>query len=245
MTSQRPRRTGVIWAVMGGAVLVAGIIALIVGMLNRPGDSDPTPSATLPTSGASSSAPPTAPNGSVVNEKAAESGWVPEPISTNATAYVEAALSAASTFDTTLSTREEWLGYLDTWFTPDTRYTEAEDRESELAAAHLEMRQGVVLPQSMWDSLAAQQGRVSATVVGEVTLVNVPEDTTGDMRIGTADMELTFTQQDGTGEESSYTESARVSVQVLCGPGSVPTPGSAQQAGDCKVVRFFTEPVES
>lgn len=243
MTSQRPRRTGMIWAVLGGAVLVAGVIALVVGMLNRPSDSDPMPSATLPP-GTSSSVPPTVPSGSVVNATVAASGWVPEPITTDANAYVQAALSAASTFDTTLSTREEWLSYLDTWFTPDTRYADAQ-RPDRMDAAQLEMRQGVVLPQSMWDSLAAQQGRVSATVVSEVTLMNVPEDTTGDMRIGTADVELTFTQEDGTGEESSYTESARVSVQVLCGAGSVPTPGSAQQAGDCKVVRFFTEPVES
>lgn len=243
MTSHRPRRTGAIWAVLGGAVLIAGVIALLVGMLNRPNDSDPTPSAPVPT-GASSSATPTAPTGSVVNEKVVDAGRVPEPITTDATVYVEAALSAASTFDTTLSTRDEWLSYLDTWFTPDTRYADTQ-RPDRMDAAQLEMRQGVVLPQSMWDSLAAQHGRVSATVVSEVTFTNVPEDTTGDMRIGTADVELTFTQEDGTGEESSYTESARVSVQVLCGAGSVPTPGSAQQAGDCKVVRFFTEPVES
>lgn len=243
MTSQRPRRTGVIWAVLGGAVLVAGVIALVVGMLNRPSDSDQMPSATLP-SGTSSSVPPTVPSGSVVNATVAASGWAPEPITTDANAYVQAALSAASTFDTTLSTREAWLGHLDTWFTPDTRYVDAE-RPDRMNAAQLEMRQGVVLPQSMWDSLADQQGRVSAVVVGEVTLTSVPEDATGDMRIGTADVELTFTQHDGTGEESSYTEGVRVSVQVLCGAGSVPTPGSAQQAGDCKVVRFFTEPVES
>lgn len=243
MTSQRPRRTGVIWAVLGGAVLVAGVIALIVGMLNRPSDSAPTPSATPPPSTAPST-PSTMPSDAVVDEMVAKTGWVPEPITTDDIAYVDAAISAASTFDTTLSTREAWLGYLDTWFTPDTRYVDAE-RPDRMNAAQLEMRQGVVLPQSMWDSLAEQQGRVSAVVVGEVTLTSVPEDATGDMRIGTADVELTFTQQDGTGEESSYTESARVSVQVLCGAGSVPTPGSAQQAGDCKVVRFFTEPVES
>lgn len=114
-----------------------------------------------------------------------------------------------------------------------------------MKAAQLELRQGVVLPQEMWDSMAMQQGRVVSAVVGDVDLGDVPEDTTGEMHIGTADVDLTFTQQDGTGEESSYTESARVSVQVLCGAGSVPTPSSAQQAGDCKVVRFFTEPVES
>ncbi|WP_211160586.1 MULTISPECIES: hypothetical protein, partial [Microbacterium] len=59
-----------------------------------------------------------------------------------------------------------------------------------------------------------------------------------------SDVVLEFTRSDGSGVESSYEESVRVSVQVLCGPGSVPAPDSAQQVGDCKVVRFFTEPVE-
>lgn len=243
MTPQRPQRTGLIWAVLGGAVLIAGVIALVVGVLGRPNDSAPSPSPTEPTVDISSS-PPANPTGAVVDESAAASGRIPEPITSDPDEYVRAALSAASTFDTTLSTRDEWLGYLDTWFTPDTRYADS-DREERMRAAQLELRQGVVLPQSMWDSLASQQGRVVAAVVSEVALSPVPEDVSSDMRIGTADVELTFTLDDGSGEESSYTETARVSVQVLCGAGSVPTPGSAQQVGDCKVVRYFTEPVES
>ncbi|WP_448256117.1 hypothetical protein [Microbacterium aurum] len=239
----RPRRSGLVWALLGGIVLLGGVIALVVGLLTPNASPSPSPTETSPANSPSASTTPRPVDGAVVDESAVESGWAPEPVTTDAETYVRAALAAASTFDTTLSTRDQWLSYLDTWFTPDTRYPEA-DRPDRLKAAQLELRQGVVLPQEMWDSLAMQGGRVVANVVGEVDLTDVPEDTTGDMRIGTADVELTFTQQDGTGEESSYTESARVSVQVLCGAGSVPTPGSAQQAGDCKVVRFFTEPVE-
>ena len=72
----------------------------------------------------------------------------------------------------------------------------------------------------------------------------VAEDPSGDMHIGTADLTLTYTRVDGDGKEYGFEEQVRVSVQVLCGAGSVPAPGSAQQAGDCKVVRFFTEPME-
>ena len=68
--------------------------------------------------------------------------------------------------------------------------------------------------------------------------------TSGDMRIGTADVVLTFTRSDGNGGETSYEETVRVSVQVLCGEGSVPTPNTAQQAGDCKVVRYFSGSLE-
>ena len=67
---------------------------------------------------------------------------------------------------------------------------------------------------------------------------------TGDMTIGTADVVLTTTSSDGSSGELSYDETIRVSVQVLCGAGSIPTPNSAQQAGDCKIVRYFTEPLE-
>ena len=83
-----------------------------------------------------------------------------------------------------------------------------------------------------------------ATATGDVAFVPVTDDPSGDMSIGTADVMLTFTRSDGSGGETSYDEQVRVSVQVLCGAGSVPTPDTAQQAGDCKVVRYFTEPLE-
>lgn len=242
----RRKRTGLIWAVTGGAVLVAGIVALIVNAILG-GAATPAPQPTTSPPGPSgSTAPPTETPGSieVVDPSVADAGWLPEPITTDPEVYARAALAAASTFDTTLSTREEWLDYLDTWFTPDTRYTEPADQAARMRASRLELRQGVVIPEEMWNSIAQKDGRVEAEVAGDVMLAEVPQDASGDMRIATADAELTFTQSDGTGGEASYPEAVRVSVQVLCGDASVPTPGTAQQAGHCKVVRYFTEPVE-
>ena len=87
---------------------------------------------------------------------------------------------------------------------------------------------------------------VLPTVTGwpDRLLEPVPSDETGDMTIGTADVTLTYTSTDGAGGELSYDETVRVSVQVLCGPESIPTPNSAQQAGDCKVARWFSGTLE-
>jgi hypothetical protein len=85
---------------------------------------------------------------------------------------------------------------------------------------------------------------VTAEVSGDIAYTDVPEDASGDMRIGTADVVLTFTRSDSDGKESSYDDKVRVSVQVLCGEGSVPSPNSDQQAGDCKVVRYFSGSLE-
>jgi hypothetical protein len=230
------------WAIIGGVVLIAGVVAIVVvSLLSRP-DAEPT--------GAPSSEPgmpsatSDAPVGEFVDETVTEKGWTPEPITTDPAVYIRAALEAASTFDTTTSTREEWLGYLDTWFTPDTRYAAKADQEAAMEASQLELVQGVVLPELEWESLASEDGRVVAEASGEIVYVPVSDDASGDMKIGTSDVTLTFTRSDSDGQESSYEERVRVSVQVLCGQGSVPTPDTGQQAGDCKVVRYFTEPME-
>lgn len=130
MMSQSSGHRGVAWAIIGGIVLLAGIVAIIVSaVLARPA---PTPSAT--TGGTASADPTTSaepdpdPSDEVVDPTVADRGWTPEPITTDADAYIRAALAAASTFDTTRSTREDWLDYLDTWFTPDTRFTSEADR---------------------------------------------------------------------------------------------------------------------
>lgn len=243
MTGQRSRR-GVIWALVGAAVLLIAIVAIIVsGVIGQAPDpaatstpsSSPTP-ATTPTDG---------PGQAVVDESvAAEYGWVPEPLTTDPDPYIRAALAAASTFDTQKGTRGEWLSYLDTWFTPDTRYTSEQDRADDMGASQLELRQGVVLPEEGWNSLANEDGRLVASVVGEIAYSDVPDDASEDMTIGTADVVLTYTRADTDGNESSYDEAVRVSVQVLCGDGSIPTPNSAQQPGDCKVVRYFSGSLE-
>lgn len=231
------------WAIVGGAVLLVGILAIILvscfsgGETQAPGET--TPEDFTPT--AEPSEPAT---DDFVDASVDVRGWVPEPITTDAETYVRAALAAASTFDTQLSTRAEWLTYLDTWFTPDIRYTSEEDRASDMQASQLELRQGVVLPEAEWDSLANEDGRVTASVIGDVEFAEVPDDASGDMSIGTADVVLTYTRSDGNGGETSFDDTVRVSVQVLCGEGSVPTPDTTQQEGDCKVVRYFSGSLE-
>lgn len=246
MMSQSSGRSGVAWAIIGGIALLAGVVAIIVSaVLARPA---PTPSAT--TGGTASADPTTStgpdpnPDGAVVDPTTADRGWIPEPITAETETYVRAALAAASTFDTTKSTREEWLDYLDTWFTPDTRFTSEADQLAAMTDSQTELRQGVVLPQDEWDSLAGEDGRVVAAVTSEITDVPLTDDPSGDMSIGTADVTLSFTRSDGSGGETSYDDHVRVSVQVLCGSASVPTPDTDQRSGDCKVVRYFTEPLE-
>lgn len=243
MARERNSKRGIAWAWIGAVILAAGIIAIIIGaLLNQPAPT-PTPSTSAEPSD-SPSAVPTAVPGAVVDPSVTDKGWVPEPITMDANFYIQRALEAASTFDTQLSSREEWLAYLETWFTPDTRYASESDREAALEGFLLELRQSVVLPEEDWDSLASEKGRVVAALTGAIEDVAVSEDPSGDMRIGTADVTLTYTRVDGDGAEYGYEDRVRVSVQVLCGEGSVPAPGSAQQSGDCKVVRFFTEPME-
>ncbi|MGW9346025.1 hypothetical protein ACWGR3_31275, partial [Streptomyces albidoflavus] len=233
MANRSGGRRGLLWAAVGGLVLVAGIVAIIVSALVTQ-SSTPTPTADgdvgtpRPTSSA-------APPDDVVDPTALTNGWTPEPLTTDREVYIRAALEAASTFDTQKSTREDWLDYLDTWFTPDTRYTSSADQQSSVDDAQVELRTGVVLPEQEWDSLASENGRVIAVATGDIAYVPVSDDSSGDMSIGTSDLVLTFTRVDGSGGETSYDEQVRVSVQVLCGPASVPTPGTAQQPGDCKV----------
>ena len=241
VTSQRSQSRGLVWAIIGGFVLMAGVVAIVVtAVVSQQGPTTP------PIPETTSTPSPTAPAGSddvFVDPTASAHGWIPEPITTDPEPYIRAALEAASTFDTTKGSRDEWLTYLDTWFTPDTRYS-ASDQPARMKAAQLELRQGVVLPEDQWTSLAAEDGRVVAKARGDVTFVPVTEDPSGDLSIGTADVTLTYTRSDESDGETSYDEVVRVSVQVLCGERSVPTPNSAQQAGDCKVVRYFAEPME-
>lgn len=243
MAREQNSKRGTTWAWIGGVILVAGVIAIIIGALASRPATGPTGSPSPEPSGSPSSSLTVIP-GEVVDPDVVEKGWVPEPVTTDADVYIQSALEAASTFDTQLSSRDEWLSYLETWFTPDTRYTSNSDREAALEGYLLELRQSVVLPEADWDSLDSEKGRVVATLAGEIETAAASEDASGDMRIGTADVTLAYTRVDGDGAEYGYDEQVRVSVQVLCGAGSVPVPGSAQRAGDCKVVRFFTEPME-
>ncbi|GAA1969118.1 hypothetical protein [Microbacterium deminutum] len=243
MATPRSSRRGLVWAIIGAAVLLVAIIAIVASsMLGKTPVASPTVNQS-PRPNASQ-APTDPPPESVVDESVIQRGWIAEPITKDSDLYIQAALAAASTFDTQQSTRAEWLSYLDTWFTPDTRYATEQEREDDMRASQLELRQGVVLPEADWNSLANENGRVTADAAGEIAYTDVPEDSSGNMRIGTTDVVLTFTRSDSGGKESSYDEKVRVSVQVLCGDGSVPAPNSDQQPGDCKVVRYFSGSLE-
>ncbi len=242
MAERRSRRRGLVWAVAGGLVAVAAVIVAAVVATNSSGDT--AAPRTPPTASASPVAPlPTPlPDGdAVVDPTVVDSGWVPEPITTDAESYLRAAITAAGTVNTTLSTREDWVAYLDTWFTLDPRLEDADEQAAQTERYQLTMRDAVVFPQQVWDSLAAQQGRVSAATAGEMEIMPVPDYPGDDMFIGTTHVVLTFTEADAAGVEASYEEQVRVSAQVLCGEESIPTPGSAQAAGDCKLIRYFDQ----
>ena len=235
------RRRGLIAMVLVGAgVLLAAVVLLLaIGLGDReagpkpttttPGQSDdPSPSATL--SG----------DDEVVDPNVADRGWVPEPITRDPDAYARAALEAAGTFDTRKATRSEWVEWLESWFTPSPLYDNEQDALDQMAGYKAELDQTVVLPQTLWDDLASEDGRASAHVSGDLEYLNLPETAQKKVRTVTANLVITYTRTPSTGgDEVTYDQTIRVSVQVVCGGASVPTPESAQQAGDCKVVRFF------
>lgn len=244
MARERKQGRRLLGAWIGGAILVAGLVAIIISSIVNSQEPTPAPSTSTTSSEPVPPEPTTDAPSDFVDPSVADHGWVPEPITTDADAYIRSALEAAATFDTERGERDAWLTHLDTWFTPDTRYTSEADQLDAMETAQLELRQAVVLPERDWDSLAGEQGRVSAAVNGGIDYAPVPEDPSGLMTIGTADVTLTFTRADDTGAEHEYDEQVRVSVQVLCGGETVPAPSSDQQSGDCKVVRYFPEPME-
>ncbi len=238
MKERRSRRWGlIVSALIGAAVLVVVVFALLARDSGG-GDARPTPA--LPAPSGSASPTSTGSGRDIVDPGVAKRGWVPEPITQDADVYVRAALEAAATFDTRRATRDEWLTWLGTWFTPSPLYDDPQDASDQMAGYKAELAQSVVPPQSQWDDLARNDGHVSARVDGQVEYLDQPDATQKHVRTATANVVLTYTQTgDSTGGEVSYDQTVRVSVQVVCGGVSIPTPDSAQRAGDCKVVRYF------
>src|SRR5690349_2598761 len=122
MASRGSGRGGLGWAIVGGVVLLAGIVAIIVTALVSQSDPDSAPKPDATVSGTPRASGSPQPGDDVVDQSAVSKGWTAEPLTTDAETYARAALEVASTFDTTRASREEWLDYIDTWFTPDTRY---------------------------------------------------------------------------------------------------------------------------
>lgn len=240
MKLENSRRRGfMLWALLGAATLVAAMIALAV---LGAGGGVPLPTATASGQANDPSPSPTVHSGGSVDANVLDLGWVPEPITQNPDVYARAALEAAGTFDTQLAARSEWVAWLETWFTPSPLYDSEQDALDQMAGLKAELDQAVLLPQQIWDDLANEGGRVSASAVGEVHYLKLPETAQNNMWTATSDVVMTYTRS-ADGGEITYDETVRVSVQVVCGGESVPTPDSPQQAGDCKVIRFFDAPV--
>ena len=213
---------------IGIVVLVAVVVALLVRGSGGAVVSTPSPSR----AGISDSASPTSPVGSsdVVDPGVAKRGWVPEPITHDPDVYVRAALEAATTFDSRHATRDQWVACLGTWFTPSPLYDNGQDALDQMARYKAELNQTVLIPQLHWDELAKNDGQVSGRLDGQIVYTDQADAAQRHVRTATANVVMTFTQAgDGAGGEATYEQTVRVSVQVLCGGASIPTPGSAQR----------------
>lgn len=231
-------------AVAGGIVLIAGVVAFTMMALTNGGQEESPTSAPSGAPSSSASADPSAepseapsvPSGDVVDPSVSERGWVPEPITQDPEAYATAMLEAAGTFDTRTSTRQEFVDYLTTWFMPEYYFTDPEDDEKSNTSTQRELTNDVVLPEGVWDQLAAESGRVASTVTAlEVRSVDheIPE------RISySGTVEMAYAREGG-GQTSEYTETVTVSVQVECSPHTSATTESGQKPGDCKAVRWY------
>jgi len=230
------RRRGWLIGVVIAAVLVTAFVVFLVVAVGPQPTTSPGGSLGAPT------VRPTPSNDEAVDPGLVDLGWVPEPITRDPEEYARAALEAVGTFDTRLATRNEWVSWLETWFTPSPLYESEQDALDQMGRYQAELDQAVALPQTSWDDLAREDGRVTAQVAGDIAYLELPETTQNRMWTATADIVLTYTRSAEDGEVT-YDETVRVSVQVVCDGVSVPTPGSAQQAGDCKVVRYFDQAV--
>lgn len=233
---------GLIWAIIGGAVLLLAVIGIVIGSLASQSEDETTPTADPSTSSGPSTDPTTSPSiptasSEVVDAGAVDRGWIPEPVTSDPEEYLRAAIAAAGTFDTQLATREEFLEYMKTWYTPDLGFGSEADQLRVMEGYQTELGQSVVIPDDQWNSLAAEDGRMSA-VVDAIELESPSINPNGDLTMGTAEVTITFTQVDGSGTEYTYDEDARIRAHVLCGENIVPTPNSPQQKGDCKLIRI-------
>lgn len=238
------RQRGLIMlAVLGIGTLIAVVVVLI--SVTTGGGAGPQPTATAPAQSDNPSPSSTKHDSGEVDPSVVELGWTPEPITQDPDLYARAALEAAGTFDTRLATRSEWVEWLETWFTPSPLYDDEQDGLDQMGGYKAELNDSVLLPQGVWDDLAGEDGRVDARVIGEVEYLDLPETTAEQIWTATADVVVTYTRSaDTDGGQLTYDETIRVSVQVVCGGVSVPTPNSLQRAGDCKVIRFFDAAVD-
>ena len=228
---------------------IAGVVYGSLGLqtLDRPS----SPSGT-----ASSSSPPEESAGDVVtdvvDESVVEAGWVPEPVTTSIQDYAVSAARAGTSYDTTLATRDQLIDYLASWHTEDSRLASQADRDESLEGKIELLDDYVIVPPATWDEQAAAKAILTAAPEGDVrvdydhvsiregSLDNYIADGFHDV---TVDLVVTYSQVDSsTGERLTYDDRITVSMQLQCG-SSLPAPGSGQSPADCKLIRYYQEPL--
>lgn len=257
--SSRP----VVLAVLGGAIIVAGIAAFTVGSLSGETPAESAPGRTEPTPLAPSASPSaySPAEKKSVYPQVAEVGLVPEPITTDPEKYMTAAVSAWGTYDTTgATTVAQWKRYLESWQNvypttvvlpsgeeirfaapeqnPISRHAPTDHRDVYVIGETVP-GQSVSWKPTDFETIRDRQGRVKteATVIGALT----PAVRESASKLGELTSTVEFTQwitmDDGTdGEhEITTTKHGTAIVTVNC-TNTFPAPDTAQKAGDCKLM---------
>lgn len=253
-TEAQQRTRKIVAIVVSAFVVLACVIGLIIGAGLQAQNPKPDPT-TPPTAGATVEPSPTqppAPPGSFVDSSVTELGWVPEPITASIKDYGVAAARAITTYDTTLATRKQFLDYLATWHTENGRLSSAEDREQQRNAYLDELRNRVIIPDKEWTRQALDKTVVTAKAQDPVKIDydllgpapgSLDKLIAGGFHTVTVDLVIKYTMQEpSTGEDLSYENRVTVSMQLQCG-NSIPVEGSGQRPEDCKLIRFFPEPM--
>lgn len=262
MKSSRP----VIFAAIGGAVLVAGAVAFGIASATKtpsPSTVEQQPEEPAPTFDASQYS---GDQRTLVYPEVTELGLVPEPITTDETEYAEAAVAAFGTYDATgKTTVAQWKQYLESWQNvyplkvqgiSGEEYEWREPEENPVRrvepTAHRDLnvigeKMSGTVPEwepADWDMIRSRQGKVmtQATSVGEFE--PFPMKSFADFGERQAVVEFTqwITLDDGTDGEHTitFTKHGTALVNVNCAI-TQPAPDSAQKPGDCKLMSLTVQ----
>ena len=235
--------------IIGAVILIAGVVAFTVSSMTGGGDTPPPATQPEP----DETAPHPDDDGetqSYVYPSAADLGFVPEPITTAPKTYVEAAVEAYGTYDTTGEVEfTDWERYLRTWQNtyptileiPGFGELEFRDQDED-GDGYTDLRDtSLIGEREDWMALIDREGKAVTKLTSMTDLVNSAEISD----VSFAELEelytvVEFTQwqtyDDGTGadEEITITRHGTARVVLNC-TYSTPAPESEQQPGDCKL----------
>lgn len=223
----------VVGSIAGAVVLAVAVTVGVVALVNRDAPPDGTTSPTAAPSASSPTSSPPATSGGRSDDAEAH-GWVQEPVTTDPGEYAEAALRAISTFDTTLSTREEYLAYLETWMTPQVGNTTTGEINPDATENNKRILDREILPtEEMWAGLAEARG------FGAPEYDAIEQLSSGVINIYSVEVDTVYTpREEGNFDSGPWAESRNILIQLMCNEWAVPSPEKGQQLGDCKVVRW-------